>query len=404
MREGWKVDKIGNYVDLQQGFALNKKSDYHISDVPTQYPLLKISDLINNTETLFVKESIPKQFLIHEHELIFSRTGQVGLIFKGKKGVIYNNCFKIIPNELIDSDYIYYYFKQDYVIENVRNLATGAAQPDLNHSAFKSIDISFPESKETQRKIAKILSNYDDLIENNLKRIKILEEMAQQTYEEWFVRMRFPGYETTKINETTGLPEGWERVKMKDKIEVGRGSSPRPISDEKFFINGKIPWLKIADATSSKIFIYKTKEFVNDYGASFSRKLPKGSIVVAASGTLGFPMFLGVEACIHDGWLYFKGIDDQFKEFFYFTFLNLRKYFESISYGAAIQNINTGIVKESPLIVPDSIVLGKFKKNVGSVFMIINNLQEQNQRLREARDILLPRLMMGLLNVEDIDL
>ncbi|SFB90406.1 restriction endonuclease subunit S [Kaistella jeonii] len=399
MREGWKEEKIGNYVKLQQGFALNKKSDHYISEKPTAFPLLKISDLINGTKTLFVKETIPKQFLFFEDELIYSRTGQVGLIFKNKKGVVYNNCFKIKPTVDLDSNFLFYFLKQQYVINYAQTLATGTAQPDLNHSAFKSIKILFPEKLETQRKIASILSGYDDLIENNLKRIKILEEMAQQTYEEWFVRMRFPGFETAVLNEETGLPEGWEKVKLGDKIEVGRGSSPRPIADKKYFEGGTIPWLKIADATASKIYIYKTKEYVNDYGASFSRKLPVGSLILAASGTLGFPMFLGVEACIHDGWIYFKGIKEELKEYFYFSFIGLKQYFDGIAYGAAIQNINTTILRESPLIIPDFKTLQNFKIIASSALETIVNLQQQNQRLRESRDLLLPRLMMGMIEV-----
>ena len=157
--------------------------------------------------------------------------------------------------------------------------------------------------------------------------------------------------------------------------------------------------MKIADATASKIYIYKTKEYVNDYGASFSRKLPIGSLILAASGTLGFPMFLGVEACIHDGWIYFKGVEDDLKEYFYFSFIGLKQYFDGIAYGAAIQNINTTILRESPLIVPDIDTLKNFKSIASGALDTIVNLQQQNQRLREARDLLLPRLMMGIVEV-----
>jgi len=386
MREGWKVDKIGNYVDLQQGFALNKKSDYHISDVPTQYPLLKISDLINNTETLFVKESIPKQFLIHEHELIFSRTGQVGLIFKGKKGVIYNNCFKIIPNELIDSDYIYYYFKQDYVIENVRNLATGAAQPDLNHSAFKSIDISFPESKETQRKIAKILSNYDDLIENNLKRIKILEEMAQQTYEEWFVRMRFPGYETAKINETTGLPEGWERDLVGNQLD--KIKSTTKIKSSEIQKSGLFPVIDqsrdfIAGFTDDRVAVLRYSNTPYIVFGDHTRVLK----------LINFDFARGA-----DGTQIIKSKNKRMPQhLFYFTLMNID--LSNYHYARHFKYL-----KDSEIIIPSESIANTFEDLVKLNYDIIFNLQSQNQRLREARDILLPRLMMGLLNVEDIDL
>lgn len=131
----------------------------------------------------------------------------------------------------------------------------------------------------------------------------------------------------------------WQIVKLGNCTEIGRGSSPRPINDNAYFDKGTIPWVKIADATASFKYIYETKEHVNEYGASFSRKLLPGSLIVAASGTLGFAIFLGVEGCVHDGWMYFKRIDEDKldKQFLYYLLNTLTKSFNSFSYGAAIQ-------------------------------------------------------------------
>ena len=149
----------------------------------------------------------------------------------------------------------------------------------------------------------------------------------------------------------------WNVVRLRDWTEIGRGSSPRPIADQAYFENGTIPWIKIADATSSFKYIYKTKQQVNSYGASFSRKLPPGSLIVAASGTLGFAIFLGVEGCVHDGWLYFKKINSEKldKQFLYYLINTLTKSFNSISYGAAIQNINTDILRDTEFLIPASL-------------------------------------------------
>lgn len=144
----------------------------------------------------------------------------------------------------------------------------------------------------------------------------------------------------------------WENRKLGDLCFIGRGSSPRPIDNPAYFTGGTIPWIKIADATSSVRYIFETKDYVNDYGASFSRKLQPGSLILAASGTLGFPMFLGIEGCIHDGWLYFDKLDGIDKFFLYYKLISLREYFNGRAYGAAIQNINTGILKEVNLDIP----------------------------------------------------
>lgn len=145
----------------------------------------------------------------------------------------------------------------------------------------------------------------------------------------------------------------WPTVKLGDVMTVGRGSSPRPIKDERFFTGGTIPWVKIADATASGKFIFRTSQHVNDYGASFSRKLKPGALIFPASGTLGIPRFLGVEACIHDGWLYFSDYQGIDPDWLYYRIILLKDYYEGIAYGAAIQNINTDIVRNTEIQLPE---------------------------------------------------
>ncbi len=143
------------------------------------------------------------------------------------------------------------------------------------------------------------------------------------------------------------------QVRLGDVCTIGRGSSPRPIKDERYFSGGTIPWVKIADATASGKYIFETRMFVNEYGASFSRCLQPGSLIFPASGTLGIPRFLGVEACIHDGWLYFSDFNGVDPEYLYYKLIMLKDYYLSIAYGAAIQNINTDLVRDTKIALPD---------------------------------------------------
>jgi type I restriction enzyme S subunit len=168
----------------------------------------------------------------------------------------------------------------------------------------------------------------------------------------------------------------WEEVELGSLCEIGRGSSPRPINNQAYFEGGNIPWIKIADATKSTRYIYETKQYVNSYGASFSRLLPKDSLIIAASGTLGFPMFLGVEGCIHDGWMYFKDYNGIEKEYLYYQLISLGNYFNSQSYGAAIQNINTGILRDTKIELPDI----KTQKRIADILSAYDDLIENNQK------------------------
>src|SRR5690606_33191581 len=142
-------------------------------------------------------------------------------------------------DEKSDVRFVKYLF--DLLQARIKKISQGAAQDNLSLEKLRTIKFLVPPLP-TQRKIAAILSAYDDLIENNLKRIKLLEEQAQLTYEEWFVRFKFPGHETIKFNDETGLPEGWERKKLGNLI-VNYDSKRVPVSKmQREQMQGKYPY------------------------------------------------------------------------------------------------------------------------------------------------------------------
>lgn len=171
--ESIKRISIGEVVNLRQGFALNSKSKHYIAN--KGIPLLKISDLFQGTETLFVNETIPSQFLVNENEIIYTRTAQVGYVFMGKKGVIYNNCFKVIPQDVLYIKFIYHFLKQKTTRYIAQTLATGTAQADLNHDSFKSIKVNYPV-ENIVIKFNKIINPIDNEIDKLIEVNKTLKE------------------------------------------------------------------------------------------------------------------------------------------------------------------------------------------------------------------------------------
>ncbi len=168
----------------------------------------------------------------------------------------------------------------------------------------------------------------------------------------------------------------WHKIKLGNLAKITRGSSPRPIADQRYFDGGTIPWIKIADATKSGKYLYKTKEHVNEFGASFSRLLPKGSLIVAASGTLGYTQLLGVSGCVHDGWLIVEPSESLNIDFLYYLLKQQQKYFENHAYGAAIQNVNTGILKDLEVAIPDI----DEQTEIGTILSTYDYLIENNAR------------------------
>ena len=297
----------------------------------------------------------------------------------------------------IDQYFLMYYLISPYMQKHLLSIAgSGGTRKALTKSMIEELKITLPDIEE-QKRIADILSAYDDLIENNRRRIALLEQSARELYREWFVRFRFPGHAKVKIVD--GLPEGWEKLRLSDLCHVARGASPRPILD---YMNGEIPWFKIADATASEsIYILKTKELVTEQGAKKSVYLKEGSVILSNSATCGIPYFNGVSGCIHDGWLYFTDFTKISKEFLYFyLYSKQRELLQSVGDGSTQKNLNTTLVSRMKIILPDDNQLHNyFQEIIIPILSQVLLLSKQNTNLRNARDLLLPRLMNGEISV-----
>jgi type I restriction enzyme S subunit len=168
----------------------------------------------------------------------------------------------------------------------------------------------------------------------------------------------------------------WPTKNLGDLADICRGSSPRPICDPAYFDGGTIPWIKIADATKSGKFLYETKEHVNEHGASFSRHLPAGTILVAASGTLGYTQILGVNGCAHDGWLILQNLRELDRDFAYYALKTLEQHFFNSASGAAIQNINTDILRQTKIPYPPI----EMQQRIGGILSAYDDLIENNAK------------------------
>ena len=400
MREGWKEVKLGEIINIKHGYGF--KGEF-FSDEETENILLtpgnfNIGGGFKADKLKYYAGPINENFILNENDVIVTMTDlskmadTLGFSAKiprdSSKKYLHNQRIGLVEliNNTFDLDFIYWLLRTESYQRYIAGSAIGATVKHTSPNKIYTAKVQVPESKETQRKIAKILSNYDELIENNLKRIKILEEMAQQTYEEWFVRMRFPGYETTKINETTGLPEGWERDLVGNQLD--KIKSTTKIKSSEIQKSGLFPVIDqsrdfIAGFTDDRVAVLRYSNTPYIVFGDHTRVLK----------LINFDFARGA-----DGTQIIKSKNKRMPQhLFYFTLMNID--LSNYHYARHFKYL-----KDSEIIIPSESIANTFEDLVKLNYDIIFNLQSQNQRLREARDILLPRLMMGLVDVEDIDL
>ncbi|EON76838.1 Type I restriction-modification system, specificity subunit S [Lunatimonas lonarensis] len=331
--------------------------------------------------------------------------GEVGLlktnelVFLGQRTVLYRS------NEMVcDGRFLYYSLISPFSQASIKAFGSGSTVEHMKVPDSKKIKLKLPPLP-TQRKIAAILSAYDDLIENNLRRIKLLEEKAKLTYEEWFVRMKFPGYESTPINEETGLPEGWERIELINICSfIGRGISPKYVENDGIsVINQKCIRNNRIDTELCR-FTCNSKKISPD-------KLVKPFDILVNStgtGTLGrvAQMISPKNKITVDSHVTIVRAKEKISNIFLGRLLELNQpLIEKMGKGSTNQielsKIDLGNLQ---ITLPSKHLQEKFEKDFKPNFLIIEDLLAQNQLLKEARDILLPRLMTGMIDVDALDL
>ena len=293
-------------------------------------------------------------------------------------------------NEIADSRFLYYVMLTRDFFMQADTVAIGAAQRTISLTALRNMEVKLP-SMETQHRIASILSRYDSLIENYQKQIKLLEEVAQRLYKEWFFDLHFPGHENTKIVD--GVPEGWEKKPVKTIIELQSGYA---FKSSAFMEDGiyKIVTIKnVKDGAFDGENVSKI--------ASIPEKMPKhciledGDILLSLTGNVG-------RVCIVNGKNYLLNqrvakLKSAYKAYTYCLFRSRDMFIEvnNLANGAAQQNVSPIRIGEMKILIPEKKWLDDFERTVSNYILGIITLQSQIRFLTEARDRLLPKLMSG---------
>lgn len=277
-------------------------------------------------------------------------------------------CNLVIDPDKADYRYVFYALLRSY--EALKGLSRGAAQNNLNAAQVKAFTIPAP-SVQVQRNIGDTLSSYDDLIENNRRRMALLEESARLLYREWFIRLRFPGHEHTRI--TDGVPEGWERKPLGDCLTLNYGKALKA----EVRVDGEYP-------------VYGSSGIVG----SHEKPLVKGpAIILGRKGNVG-SVYWSTKSFYPIDTVYFVDAESSSLYLYY-----AMKHMHFISTDVAVPGLNRDFAYSRPLLRPSATLLRAFLETVTPIHAQLDKLDEMNQKLRAARDLLLPRLMNGEISV-----
>lgn len=279
----------------------------------------------------------------------------------------------------IDTKYIKY--SLDNKLQTLLAVAGGGTFPNLKKDDIKSFKIPVHPNYP---KIVKILSAYDNLIENNLKRVQLLEEAAQNLYKEWFVNFRFPGSENKPLNKETGLPEGWEWKQLEEVCDLIMGQSPR----SEFYNENKegLPFHQGVTGYGDRFVKHST------YCTKETRIAEKGDILCSVRAPVGRLNISPDKIIIGRG---LSAIRNKL-DFQSFQYYQLKSHFyqeDMIGGGAIFNSVTKKVLASQELVSPKKEVLESFESLVSPIDKQIETLSVQNENLKEARDLLLPRLM-----------
>lgn len=395
----WGKVKFGELYEVPSRNGLTKPSKVR----GTGYKMINMGELFANNRIYDIPmEFVPltdfekKNYKVECYDLLFARQSLV-LEGAGKCSIVMDlSSMTVFESHLIrirlnrakaHPMFYYYYFSSPR--SPIRSIVSQCAQAGIRGSDLKELYVGFPPLA-TQRRIADILSAYDDLIENNRKQIKLLEEAAQRLYKEWFVDLRFPGHEHTKISN--GVPEGWKVYPFSAKVSIMSGGTPK--TDNSNYYGGKIPFYTPKDRTDS-FFSFKAITNITEEGLTNcnSRLYPENTVVITARGTVGKTTLLAVPMAINQSCYALKSDEIAAPYYLFFALNKEIAALKAMSNGGVFNAIIVKTFNSIHISIPSNSLIPTFEASVRPIMEQIKVKTRENFVLSEARDRLLPKLM-----------
>ena len=424
----WPKSTLGEIVGFTNGGAWNQ-SEYS----KTGIPVVRVSDIHDETVRLDECKFLPpaslekyQKHLLHEGDVVIatvgshptqpgSVVGRMARVPRSADGTLLNqNAVRLAPvDSRMDRGYLRYLAVsqpfRNYIIAHAR---VAANQVRLAISALSNMPIALPPLN-IQQTIASILSAYDNLIENNTSRMRILETLSQMIYREWFVNLRFPGHQSVGIveSEMGQIPEGWKATSLGENVSLESGKRPKGGIREE---TDGVPSIGAENINGIGKHHFENEKLVS---RAFYEAMQRGvvrdrDVALYKDGAYigkssyfrdGFPHR---ECCVNEHVFVLRGIGTRLTQNFLYLWLQEPDTVQAIratNANAAQPGINQQSVNGLDILLPDEEIAARFDRTVEPLLAELVNLAKQNVNLRETRDLLLPKLISGEVSVEHVE-
>lgn len=453
--EHWEFKTIDELLEHPKAISVGVM--YPGSDTDGGVPLIKVSDVKNGAiasrPSFCISNKVDEEYKrtrLNGSELLLTLVGNPGdCVIVTDEMCGWNVARALAVIRLKDTQlrsWIRYVLASKPAQHLIEARLNTTVQKTLNLKDVREIGIPIPP-REERDSITKIIDSIEKKTLLNTQINQTLESIAQAIFKSWFIDFdpvrakiaakqegkdselaamcvisgkseaelkKMPEDDFAELQATAALfpdelveselgevPKGWDATALRNFLEIKRGGSPRPIQN--FMAPTGYPWVKIADATADPSpFLFKTKEFIIKEGLKKTVYLKKGSLILTNSATPGLPKFLELDACIHDGWLYFPQKKHFSDNYLYFLFLKLRTQLVAQGNGSVFTNLKTDILRNQVVLVPTREVIEKFDLQVGKILEMMKTQCIQSSNLSDLRDTLLPKLLSGDVDVSNV--
>ncbi len=357
-----------------------------------------VNRVSEETYRAWTRRAVPQ-----EDDLILAREapiGNVALIPRNLDVCLGQRTVLIRPDKSkVEPRYLLYLLLSDPIQGQILSISNGATVHHLNMKDIRGLTLPRLPSLQTQRQLAGVISAYDELVENNTRRIAILEEMARALYREWFVDFRFPGHERVALVESdSGLvPDGWLLKAIGDVIDTLGGGTPSTKHPE-YWDGGEIIWFSPSDLTAAgSMFVWDSAKRITELGLkqSSARLFPANSVMMTSRATIGEIAINTRPACTNQGFITCVPNESLSVYEIYFWLAENKEKIIGLASGATFREINRTTFRQLPVVIPEPSISRRFNDLLEPIAREIQNLLARNTILRRTRDLLLPALISG---------